>query len=162
MSVERSRENGPWNRCNRRRLSRRADGLRRGTHGGFSAPGDLAGLQVEGVKPATFFRVHHKAKSAWRLFVRDAAKIHVGNCDVNIVRVRSRAPLAAAELAALTDSGLPQNFAAMIGIDCMHHPRLLSDYQRSPSTIELHKDRRLTEIVIRAVMFGAIRFHGSG
>src|SRR5215813_11734802 len=103
MSIERSRENGARYSRNSGRLSRRADGLRLGTHGRFGAPGDLAGLQVYSVESATFFRVHHEAKSSCHLCIRDAAKIHVRHCDVNIVRIRSRSPLAAAELAALAD-----------------------------------------------------------
>src|SRR5262249_12420984 len=114
MSVHRPRENCPGYSCYSGGLSGGADGLRFGTHGRFGAPGRRAGLEIYCMKSAALFRIQHKAKSPGRLRISDAAKVDIGDCDVDVIRIRRRSPLTPTELAALAGASLPKDLATLI------------------------------------------------
>ena len=117
----------------------------------FSAPDDLAGFEIQREQSAALLGIQSQAEALWRFRVRHAADADIGDGHVNLLAVRCRAPLAAAQIASSAGAGLPEDFAFFIGIDRMHHAGFLRDDQRALSLAETDQDRRLPEVEILTV-----------
>src|SRR5579863_5572569 len=80
---------------------------------------------------AAFFRIQCDTVALRRFRIRYALDADVRNCHVDIATVRSRPPLAAAQLAAFTGAGLPKQLALLIGVEAVYYAGFLSDHQRA-------------------------------
>ena len=130
-----------------------------GAGNGFRAPCHLAGLEVERVESAALLRVEHQSKALRRSGVWYAPDSEIGDCDVDLLSIGCRAPLAAAQSAARAGAGLPEDLSSVafiIGIDGVHHAGFLADHQRSRYARETHEYRRLAEVEIGTVRLRAI------
>src|SRR5262249_39086147 len=91
------------------------------------APDNLARFQVERVEAGTY---------GGRGVL--AGGREVGDGYVHVLAIRRGTPLASAQRASLARARLPQDGAFLIGVECVHHSRLLTDDQRAPSAAEAH------------------------
>lgn len=75
--------------------------------GRLRAPYDFAGFEVQRMQAAALLRIQSEAEAHRRFWICYAAKPCIGDRHIDLLPVRRRAPLAAAQCAALTSPGLP-------------------------------------------------------
>src|SRR6185503_17627108 len=73
-----------------------------------------------------------------------------GRSHIDLLAIRRRTPLTAAQVSPTACARLPENGAILIGIEGMHHPGLLRDDENPALPAELHENRGLPEVEIRA------------
>ena len=147
VAVDRSAEHRAGNRRGRRRQRRAARRLVAAARWDATATPACRRRCRMREQPAADFRVQPAAPALRRLLERD-----VGQRHVHVLSVAGRSPFDAAELAAAADRRAPQLLAALIRIEAVHHAGLLPGDDHALAVGERHQDRRLAEVVIRALL----------
>jgi hypothetical protein len=81
------------------------------------APHHLPGCRVKRVESASFLRVQHQPVTPGQFRVRDRAQSEIGDRNINLAAIRSRAPLAASEWPAVPHARLPEYFAFSVRVE---------------------------------------------
>src|SRR6476661_8537216 len=73
-----------------------------------------------------------------------------------MIPVCGRSPHDPAERTAFADARLPKDLALLVGVHRMDHAGFLPDHEQAPAVRQGHKDRRLTKVMVGAIVVRAV------